>query len=240
MLRGEKLGEGTFGIVYAARSPNSKQEYAVKRNLVEDATSFIGVPREVDILNKLRNHPHIVRLEKVAFGNPFGETVFSPLVGVDRNSQRDDRIHFIFKSAEYDLHRYIYGATITDWSITKRYMVHILLGVEFMHARKIIHRDLKPSNILIFGAETDAMEQPNVAKICDFGLAKPYTYQGVQTPNTVTSWYRAPEIALGYPNYDYKVDIWSLGCILFEMVAKRCFLGNSPDDDNDEIVKCLS
>lgn len=235
MHRRDKLGEGTYGIVYSATSPNSKREYAVKRNLVEKNTSFIGVPREVDVLNKLRTHPHIVRLESVAFGHPFKETCFSPLMSQDRTTQRDDEIHFIFGQASYDLHRFIYGVVDINFSLIKRYMVNILLGVEYIHGTKMIHRDLKPNNILIFGNEPDALGIRNVAKICDFGLAKPYTYQGYQTPGTVASWYRAPEIALEYPHYDYKSDVWSMGCILYEMVARRAFIPDVPDD-NDLII----
>lgn len=235
MRRGDRLGEGTFGIVYSGTSPKTSTKYAVKRNLTEESMSFIGVPREVDVLNKLRHHPHVVRLEQVAFGQPFEGECFSPLTGKERESQRDDSIHFIFREAAYDLHRFIYGAQIVEFSLMKRYMVNMLLGLEYMHSQRIIHRDLKPSNVLIFGEEKDALGVGNVAKICDFGLAKPYTYQGNQTPKTVTSWYRAPEIALGYPHYDYKVDIWSLGCVFYEMLAKRAFVPDVPDD-SDEII----
>lgn len=235
MLRGEKLGEGTFGIVYEGESPKSNRKYAVKRNLVENVTSFIGAAREVDMLNKMRNHPHIVKLEQVSFGEPFNKGCFSPLDLQQRGTQRDDDIHFVFKQAAYDLHRFIYGAVTIDFALIKRYMVHLLLGVEYIHSNKIIHRDLKPSNVLIFGEEKDSLGINNVAKICDFGLAKPFTYQGFQTPNTVTSWYRAPEITLGYPHYDYKVDIWALGCIFFEMIAKKAFIVDAPDN-NDEIL----
>jgi serine/threonine protein kinase len=235
MIKGKVLGEGTFGIVYSATSPNSRREYAVKRNLTENHTSFIGVLREVDMLTKLRKHPHIIRIECVAFGEPFTGACFSPLKSTDREKQRDDKVHFVFGKAEYDLHSFIYGAEYTDFSLIKRYIVHMLLGVEFMHHQKILHRDLKPSNVLIFGKDTDIFGNANVAKLCDFGLAKPFTYQGYQTPRTVTSWYRAPEIALGYPHYDYKVDVWSLGCIIFEMFAGKALLIDTKDDD-DEIV----
>lgn len=238
MIRGEKIGEGTFGIVYAANSPRTHRTYAVKRNLVEDETSFIGAIREVDVLNKLRNHPHIVRLEHVAFGHPFINDCFSPLAGQQRLSQRDDSIHFVFNEANYDLHKFIYGAVKLDFYLTKKYMVDILLGLEYMHGQSIIHRDMKPSNILIFGTETDVFGNGNIAKICDFGLSKPFTYQGTQTPGTVTSWYRAPEIALGYPHYDYKSDIWATGCVFFEMMAKKAFIPNIPDN-NDEILMCI-
>lgn len=238
MLRGDKLGEGTFGIVYSARSPSSQRNYAVKRNLIEDETCFIGASREVDMLNRLRHHPHIVRLERVCFGQPFNGECLSPLLGHERNSQKDDSIHFVFGRAEYDLHRFIYGAVLVDFSVIKRYMVNILFAIEYMHSQHIIHRDLKPSNILIYGEEKDALGFTNVAKICDFGLAKPYTYQGNQTPSTVTAWYRAPEIALGHPTYDYKSDIWSVGCIFYEMLAQKAFISNVPND-NDIILSTI-
>jgi serine/threonine protein kinase len=238
MLKREKLGEGTFGIVYAGYSPKSGHEVAIKRNLAEDDMSFIGVSRELDMLNKLRDHPYIVELDTVIFGYPFANGVFSPLNGADRDSQRDDNVHFVFSKASYDLHQFIYGAETTDFSLIKRYMIQMLLGSEYMHSKNIIHRDLKPSNILIFTKDVDILGINNVAKICDLGLAKPYTYQGVQTPNIVTSWYRAPEITLGYPFYDYKVDVWGMGCIFFEMIAKNAFVANVPDS-NDDILSAI-
>ena len=117
-------------------------------------------------------------------------------------------------------------------------MVDILLGIEYIHSLKIIHRDLKPSNILIFDKKLNVLGISSIAKICDFGLAKPYTRQGIQTPDTVTYCYRAPEIALGYPHYDYKIDIWSVGCILFEMIAARPFIHNI-SDNNNAIISCI-
>jgi len=239
MIRGSKLGEGTFGIVYEATSPNSKTKYAVKRNLMEGPISFIGVAREVDVLNKLRGHPHIVHLEKVAMGQPFVDRPMSPLSGKERTSQRDDKLHFVFRAASYELHKFIYGATSVDFSLIKRYMVHMLLGLEYMHHKKIIHRDLKPSNVLIDGSEKDALGIANVASICDFGLSKPYTYQAKNTPGVVTAWYRAPEIALGCPTYDYKSDVWSLGCVFYEMICRRPFISKVINDD-DVISAILS
>ena len=235
MLKSDKIGEGTFGIVYSGYSPQSGQHYAIKRNLIEFETSFIGVIRELDLLMKLRNHPNIIRLEELSFDDPFNNDCFSPLMGEERVSQKNDSVHFIFKEAVYDLHHFICNKHNGNFKLIKKYMLDILLGVEYIHSQKIIHRDLKPSNILIF---PDTNISDSIAKICDFGLAKPFTYQGTQTPDLVTSWYRAPEIALGYPNYDYKIDIWAIGCIFFEMVARRPFL---PDvsDDNDEILMAI-
>lgn len=238
MQRGNKLGEGTFGIVYEAFSPNSNKNFAVKRNLIENAASFIGASREVDILNKIRNYPYVVRLERVTFGHPFNVSCFSPLNNTERPTQKDDSIHFIFGKANYDLQKLILMSQMTDFSVLKRYMVHMLLAVEYIHFQKLIHRDLKPNNVLIFENEKDVMNISGVAKICDFGFTKPYTHQGNQTPNIVTSWYRAPEIALNYPHYDYKSDIWSLGCLFYEMISKRPFL-QGVREHNDDIISAI-
>lgn len=235
MYRGEKLGEGTYGMVYKAHSPTSQREYAVKRNLSEEEIFGIGCLRELDILSKTRGHLHLVHTAYVVQGNPFRNGCLSPLQGSDRIQQRDDKLHFIFEKAPYDLHSFIYSPDEPNFLLMKRYMVHILLAVENLHGTKIIHRDLKPNNILVFPDSKDMAGNMGLVKICDFGLAKPFTMQGIQTPNVVTSWYRAPEICLGWPNYDYKADMWSVGCIFFEMVSRNAFLSRVPED-NDVIL----
>lgn len=238
MIRGKKLGEGTYGIVYSADSPNGSRKYALKRNLAEQNTTFLSSARELDLLNRLRRHPHIVRLEKVAFSDVFQNDIFSPLVDKTRQTQRNDNVHFVFEEANYDLYSFIHNADYIDYRLSKRYMVNILLAIEYMHESKIIHRDIKPSNILIFGNEPDALGIKNVAKVCDFGLSKPFTYQGNQTPSVVTSWYRAPEILLNQPWYDYKVDVWSLGCMFYEMIAKKSFIEVNTDM-NEPLLKAV-
>lgn len=233
MKQGDRLGEGTFGIVYSATDLESDDQYAVKRNLIEKRIFGIGSLRETDVLQKLSGHPNIVQLEKISFKNPFGEECFSPLpIDDDRKSQRDDSVHFIFEKAKCDLHNFIKHWDKKGYSFYKKYMVDILLGLEYIHGKKIIHRDLKPSNILI-------SIDDNTAKICDFGLAKPYTYQGIQSPGLVTAWYRAPEIVLDYPHYDYKSDVWSVGCIFYEMIRRKPLLDGCPDSNNSIISRIL-
>jgi hypothetical protein len=79
-----------------------------------------------------------------------------------------------------------------------------------LHNRRIIHRDLKPSNILI----TD--DESNV-KIADLGMARAITVPlKTYTHNVGSLWYRAPEICLGTKVYGPAMDVWALGCVLFE------------------------
>lgn len=226
MEKGKKLGEGTFGIVYSCKSPSSGKHLAFKRNLAERNTSFMVAVRELHLLTMLRGYPYIVYLDRVAFGVNFAKGPASPLqCSKDRKSQRDDDIHFVFEQTDCDLHGWIYGSAFVDFATTKLFMVQMLLALEYIHACGIIHRDIKPSNVLVYSAV-------KMIKICDFGLAKPYTRQGSQTPKVVTSLYRPPEITLGCPNYGYVVDVWAMGCVFLEMISKRPFINANTEDDD--------
>jgi len=111
----------------------------------------------------------------------------------------------------------------------------ILLGVEFLHSKGVLHRDLKPQNILI-----NIEDETPYAKICDFGIACFTSNYRPSTPGTVTGYYRAPEICCEYDNYSRPIDIWSVGCIFYEMFTKRVFIQTSKDSDEvifQEIIK---
>lgn len=93
--------------------------------------------------------------------------------------------------------------------------------LKYIHSGGLIHRDLKPSNILI--------DSECKIKLADFGLARLATDIDeftVMTDYVATRWYRSPEILLGSPIYNNSVDMWSVGCILGEMVlCKSIFTG---------------
>lgn len=109
---------------------------------------------------------------------------------------------------------------ITDQFI-QYWIYNVLRGLKYIHSRQVIHRDIKPANILL--------NKNDDVKICDFGLARSIIGDtkkpgSVLTDYIVTRWYRAPELLLGSKEYGYAVDVWSVGCILAELIGRKPFL----------------
>ena len=90
-------------------------------------------------------------------------------------------------------------------------MLEIMCGLSYLHSKGIMHRDIKPANILV-------MNDLSKIKIADFGLScfKPI-YDGQLSPEIQTLAYKAPEVIFGLLKYDQKVDVWSTGCIFWEL-----------------------
>ncbi|XP_054751107.1 mitogen-activated protein kinase 14-like [Lytechinus pictus] len=104
----------------------------------------------------------------------------------------------------------------------------VLRGLKYIHSAGVIHRDLKPSNI--------AVNEDCELKILDFGLARSTDEE--MTGYVATRWYRAPEIMLNWMHYTDKVDIWSVGCIMAEILTgKTLFPGNDHINQLNRIVK---
>ncbi|XP_054864910.1 mitogen-activated protein kinase 12 isoform X2 [Amphiprion ocellaris] len=110
-----------------------------------------------------------------------------------------------------------------------QYLVYQMLkGLKYIHSSGIIHRDLKPGNL--------AINQDCELKILDFGLARQADSE--MTGYVVTRWYRAPEVILSWMHYTQTVDIWSVGCIMAEMLQGKPLLkGSDHLDQLTEIMK---
>jgi len=95
----------------------------------------------------------------------------------------------------------------------KQFTAQIFNGLKNMHELGIAHRDLKPENILLKDKEI---------KICDVGSSKILDRSDahMNTPYVVSRYYRAPELILACNKYDFSIDVWAVGCILFELITK--------------------
>lgn len=211
-------------------SVTSHEIVAVKENFVSpNFHQTIGSLRELDMLNIMKDHPYCIKLKNVTYEVPYSDGSLSPS---PQGVWIPDKIFFILEKGDMDGNSYIRPASKNIRLVNERKMfaVQIMMGIEFMHSRGIYHRDLKPLNVICFMDKEGNLDR---AKLCDFGLAQYYCKQSMSLPGFVTLWYRAPEISLT-KDYDYKVDVWSLGCILFELFSSehRRFM----EVPNDEVL----
>lgn len=100
-----------------------------------------------------------------------------------------------------------------------------------MHSANVIHRDLKPSNLLL--------NKDCVLQICDLGLGRGFEQEDeMKTEYVITRWYRAPEVILNASEYSKGVDIWSIGCILAELIGRHPLFPG--DDYLDQVQKIIA
>lgn len=138
---------------------------------------------------------------------------------------------------ECDMHQIIRsGQPLTDQHY-QLFIYQVLCGLKYIHSADVLHRDLKPGNLLV-NADCEL-------KICDFGLARGFSENieqnlGFMTEYVATRWYRAPEIMLSFSNYTKAIDIWSVGCILGELLGgKPLFKGKDYVDQLNQIIMIL-
>jgi len=212
------IGSGTYGMVFRAVDENGDY-VAIKQNLLDPATDFIGSIKEADILVRLRGHPNIVTLKSISYGCPLDTSTVPARKGTDT---KDDVLYFVMEYVSYDLEQMI--RSYYDWSKIGNYICQLLLGVEYIHRHGLIHRDIKPSNIL-WDRKTNRL------KFCDFGMSRNYDRQGRMSPRVVTCWYRAPEICQ-QQQYDFASDMWSIGLVIMEMVTRQPILCKVKDNDH--------
>ena len=212
----EPLGQGSYGTVYKARNPRNGNHVAIKQSkLSADLGICYTTIREISLLKELSDHPNIVKFLDVYL--------------------EIDKVNLVFELLPMNLHEYIqtYKDDIIPPQVIRNLLSQILEGVNFCHKRRVIHRDLKPSNILI----TDQC----TVKIADFGIARamgiPYHHH---TSGVATLPYRSPELILGESKYSIGVDMWSIGCIIYELCTKKMlFPGQSAIELLDIIYKTL-
>eukprot|EP01136_Pigoraptor_vietnamica_P032036 Opistho-1_new@93382 len=216
--KAEKIGEGTYGVVYKAKDKTTGEYVALKKIRLEVEDE--GVPstaiREISLLKELRN-PNVVGLLDVI--------------------HQEDKLYLVFEFLDHDLKGYMdltkKRSGGMDRMLIKSYLYQLCRGMAFCHSRRVLHRDLKPQNLLI--------DRHGFIKLADFGLARAFSIPlRNYTHEVVTLWYRAPEILLGERHYATPIDIWSIGCIFAEMVRNQpLFPGDSEIDQLYRIFRQL-
>ncbi|KRX38899.1 putative serine/threonine-protein kinase C05D10.2 [Trichinella murrelli] len=226
-----RLGKGAYGIVWkAVDKQNGNQIVALKkifdafRNQTDSQRTF----REIMLLLEFRRHPNIIKLLRV----------------IRATGDRD--IYLIFEHMDTDLHNVIKKGDILKPVHIQFIMYQLFCAVLYLHSANVIHRDLKPSNVLL--------DVNCTVKLADFGLARSLQQINTLSANDLdgsafpelteyvaTRWYRAPEILLSSKYYTKGVDMWSLGCILGEMLnGKPLFPGTSTINQIEKIIEVIS
>ncbi|KAH0790206.1 CMGC family protein kinase [Histomonas meleagridis] len=196
------LGRGANGIVFEAIDKVTNQHVAVKRieRLFESTLDAKRTLREIRILTHLR-HENITNLHNVTTLPSFEN--FRVII-------------MVIDLMETDMFKIISSPQPLIVDHWKYFIYQLLRGLKYLHSANILHRDLKPSNLLL-NANCDL-------KICDFGLARvsdPSNGFEYLTEYVATRWYRAPEVLLNYDKYGFAMDMWSVGCILAELILRR-------------------
>lgn len=239
----KKVGSGAYGKVFCAKSHLTGDKVAIKEIFdLRDVLDSIKLVRELQMLKHFNtdNHPNIIQLTDayIKVTPRYGNHVKLP-------KHAFDKVYVVTEYLETDLHKLIhrYRIKTSDNTLTEShyhyFAAQLVSGLYYLRTAGIIHRDLKPSNIVL---NSDCS-----LKIIDFGLSiseddKTGKHNKAKTDYVVTRWYRAPEVILYNPHkeYDYQIDVWSLGCIMAEMVLKRpLFDGDDPKDQLRKILQFI-
>jgi len=212
------IGKGTFGIVYRAKKDQSDEILAIKR-VFQDKRYH---NRELEILKELK-HPNIINLRHYFYTKGEKDDEIYLNCVTDYLPQVLSRI----LSVNFQTRKQL------DPFIAKLYAYQMLLSIKYIHSIGITHRDIKPQNVLVD-------QKTNKIKLCDFGSAKKLVKGQKSLAYICSRYYRAPELIFGSTQYDSQIDVWSMGCVIGELVLGRpLFPGDSPSDQLVEIIKIL-
>ncbi|RXW15766.1 hypothetical protein EST38_g10082 [Candolleomyces aberdarensis] len=203
-MRGELLGQGSYGRVYLALNATTGEIMAVKQ---------VEFPKTAS--DRIKSH-HLDVMKALKFESDTLKDLDHPNIVQYLGFEESEDFLSIFLE-------YVPGGTISELlrqhgrfreEVTTSFLHQILQGLDYLHSRNILHRDLKADNILV--------EELGVCKISDFGISKKADdlYRGgrAYTMMKGTVYWMAPEVlSPDGQGYDAKVDIWSLGCVAVEM-----------------------
>lgn len=197
----------------------SNQKVAIKKITPFDHSMFcLRTLREMKLLRYF-NHENIISIldiQKPRNYESFSEVYLIQVGHTARAPLQKHGANSLQELMETDMHRVIRTQDLSD-DHCQYFIYQTLRALKAMHSANVLHRDLKPSNLLL-NANCDL-------KVCDFGLARSAAStddnSGFMTEYVATRWYRAPEIMLTFKEYTKAIDVWSVGCILAEMLSGK-------------------
>ncbi|KUL91831.1 hypothetical protein ZTR_01032 [Talaromyces verruculosus] len=213
----QNLGKGMFSSVVRATDSKTDKYVAIKIIRNNDTMRKAGM-KEIQILEQLLeadpdDKKHVIRFE--------------------RYFDHKGHLCMVFENLSMNLREVLkkFGRDVgLNLRAIRAYAQQMFLGLSLLRKCNILHADLKPDNLLV-------NEQRSVLKICDLGSASSASDNEI-TPYLVSRFYRAPEIILGVP-YDYAIDIWSIGCTLYELyTGKILFTGRNNNQMLRSIMEC--
>ncbi|NXV26332.1 MOK kinase, partial [Rissa tridactyla] len=205
-----KIGEGTFSDVLKTLSLRDGKYYACKHMKQHfESMEQVNKLREVQALRRLSPHPNILMLHEVVFDKKAGS------------------LSLICELMDMNIYELIKGMRkpLPEKKI-KNYMYQLCKSLDYIHRNGIFHRDVKPENILI---------KQNTLKLGDFGSCRSIYSKQPHTEYISTRWYRAPECLLTNGYYSYKIDLWSAGCVFYEVTSFQPLFPGS--NELDQISK---
>jgi len=211
----QQVGKGAYGAVYLCDDARTKGQVAVKviKGYSKDPLFGKRILREIRILAAL-NHPSLLNLTDLLPGG--GPDV--------------DDVYIVMPFMKLDLHKVIYSKMKLSEQHFQAFASQILHGLAYLHKAGIVHRDIKPSNILV---NVDC-----TLRIADLGLARGRSSSDEElTDYVVTRWYRAPELLLMPAGYFEAVDLWSVGCMHVELLARKPLF---PGDNHIDMLRRIA
>jgi len=214
-----EMGCGAYGFVISAADEISGETVAIK--MVTRAFERVQLAKRA--------------LREITLLRHFSHENITGLIDVDCSPNLDE-IYIFMEPMEADLHQIIKsGQKLTNEHV-QYFVYQILRGLKYVHSASVVHRDLKPGNLLV-NADCEL-------KICDFGLSRGFSSSAeaptIMTEYVATRWYRAPEIMLAFRGYNTAIDVWSVGCIIAELLlGKPLFKGKDYVDQLNKILDVL-
>ncbi|KAK2073719.1 hypothetical protein P8C59_007975 [Phyllachora maydis] len=212
------VGNGSFGVVFQTKLSPSNEDAAIKRVLQDKRFKN----RELQIMRIVR-HPNIVQLKAFYYSN-----------GDRKDEVYLNLVQEFVPETVYRASRFFNKLKTTMPVLeVKLYIYQLFRALAYIHSQGICHRDIKPQNLLLDPST-------GVLKLCDFGSAKILVENEPNVSYICSRYYRAPELIFGATNYTTKIDVWSTGCVMAElMLGQPLFPGESGIDQLVEIIKVL-